>query len=257
MPENKSGWRISPYDGRDYLFTNTRRAEAVAGQRLFLDHPFAVRDQGEVPCCVSCAVVVCMEVLDAQHPPQTELSPLFHYYVTRPRPDRLVDLTIREGLGGAVTQGVCEKALHPFEFNRQDAMQPPSNAAQSDGLSRRLVARDPVTNRPAYYSLPDGNRVPAWVAALSRGMPLIVGFWLTANYWDLSPSRNVLDGSSSDTSDSGHAVAVLGVDEDREMFMVKDSRGAEFADQGHWWLPYRLVETRLVAEAWAVGRISF
>ncbi len=261
MPTNRFGWKPSPYDGRDYIFTHSQRV--LRDQRtVVLEHPFPARNQNEVPCCVSCAVTVCMEILDARNPPQTELSPLYHYFVTRPRSDQLVDLTIREGLASAAARGISATAHHNPLFSRAGALQPPGDSARSDALRHRLVAISPVptnppTFRPEYYLLPNTNRVAGWTAALTREMPIIMGFWLTAGYDALSFTNNVLNGQSLATSERGHAVVILGFDDDRERFLVKDSRGAEKGVEGHWWLPYQLADTHLVAEAWAVGKITY
>jgi hypothetical protein len=258
MAITRSGWKPSPFDARDLIFSRSdNTAMAEARRTLILEHPFPVQDQGNIPCCVSCAVSVGMEILDTQRPPQVPLSPLFNYYVTRPNINNLIDLTIRDGLHSAVVNGISDLAHHAPNFDRNGALQRPLPAAFDDAARRRLVGINPITNKPEYYLLPDINRVSAWRISLSRGMPIMVGFWLTTSYQKLSPNNSVLNAFSSVPPRAGHAVPVIGFDDERSMFLVKDSRGVDFGDNGHWWLPYQLAETRLVAEAWALGRINY
>ncbi len=253
---SRTGWTPSPFDARDYPFN---RADVVdtSVRSLILEHPFPARNQQSVPCCVSCAVVVCMEIIDTRNPPQIALSSLFHYYLTRPNPNSLVDLTLRDGLRSAVLNGICSLASHNQNFDRPGAMINPTNVAKQEAFAQRLVAINPITEQAEYYILSDYNRKESWRKALRIGMPILLGFWATSSYFSLSASNAVLRPSSNSNSNSGHAAVVIGFDDNREMFLVKDSRGTDFGTQGHWWLSYEAAESRLVVEAWAIGKISY
>jgi C1A family cysteine protease len=55
---------------------------------------------------------------------------------------------------------------------------------------------------------------------------------------------------------SGHAVAILGYNAGTG-FLVADSRGKDFAENGCWWLPFELAQHPCIAQGWALSRLQF
>ncbi|MFP5287817.1 MAG: peptidase c1a, papain [Thermoanaerobaculia bacterium] len=260
-PLSRSGWKPTPFDSRDFTFdAETLEVEPnPSRRRVEIGHPIDPRSQGEVPCCVSIAIASAMEALDAFQAPFLELSPLFNYFTARNDPRRLGFLDIREGFKAATNEGICRLDLHDVTFDRAGAETEPSEEARADALQQRLKPIDPITFQTSYWRLPDSGRVEAWRSALAEGLPIVTGLWVTGGYWRLRDELDVYPDDLGDPARDGHAVIVLGYDDDREggAFLIKDSRGSNFGDAGHWWLPYRLAATRLVAEGWAVTRITY
>jgi hypothetical protein len=259
-PRAGPGWKPSTFDGRDYEFIP--RVLAIEGDpaatTVRLRDPFPSRAQGDVvQCCVSAAVVSAMEVLDEQTPAATRLSMMFHYYVARSDPRYLSPLTLRQGLEAAVNRGVCAAEFHDPPVTREGARIKPTPEAIEAAKARRIVGYDPVKRRLEYYRLPDTSRVESWRAALAAGYPIIVGFWITAGYLNLATNGNEHGPLQNEPSTTGHAVTVQGYEDTRARFLVKDSRGVEFAEGGRWWLPYHLLDGRLVDEAWAIRKITY
>jgi hypothetical protein len=249
-----SGFTPSTYDGRDIPFA-VRRAEVDPG-RATLRHPFAVRDQRDLPCCVSMAIATCMEILDAQRGKAIELSPLFHYWSARGDSTELLLLDPRTALRSASSVGICRRELHDPGFDAVGAATRPSEEAFADAARQRLAGYDAATMRMR-YSVITGDIVPACKNAIARGIPVIVAFWMTSAYRAISAARLDHGPPPAEPSDEGHAVVVLGYDDARESFQVKDSRGAGFGRRGHWQMPYSVMSSRLVHEVWALERIQY
>lgn len=249
-----SGWTPSPYDGRDIQYA--AYGDAPAPARATLRHPFAVRNQRDVPCCVSIVVATCMEALDAQRGRTIELSPLFHYWVTRSSPLELNVLDARTALQAASTLGICRRDLHDPPYNEEGAARPPSDAARADAARQRLAGYDTSSMR-MQYSVVAGPRVEGCKAAIARGVPVMLAFWVTSAYRALSALKPTHGSPPRERSDDGHAVTLLGYDDARSSFLVKDSRGASFGKNGHWQLPYSVMESPLVHEAWVLERIQY
>lgn len=259
---SRSGWRPSPFDGRDFAFAHL--AAAVGPVDLpparELPHPISPRDQAEVPCCASIAAVVAMEALDAQRAPFASLSPLFNYYAARSRADRLSSLTAREVLDSAVTFGVCRLDLHDPPFSREGAMERPSAKSVADAPLQKLAVPLPFETPLSYWSTGSAPGPAPWRDALAHGWPIVVGFWVTNAYWSLRDGATDVHGDPAGmVAGDGHAVAILGYDDTRYggAFRVKDSRGGSFGDGGIWWLPYTLASTGLVVESWIITRIAY
>jgi hypothetical protein len=93
------GFVLSPLSARSPAATPVLRALAVSAMLndfTVLVGPRSFGDQGEVKCCVSCALAGAMEII---HPDWPSLAPLFHYYVTR-----VVD-NEDDGAGGIALDG--------------------------------------------------------------------------------------------------------------------------------------------------------
>lgn len=249
-----SGWTPSPYDGRDIHYS-AEGAEPVP-PRASLRHPFAVRDQAEVPCCVSVVVATCMEILDAQRGRTIELSPLFHYWIARSNPLELKVLDPRTALQAASTIGICRRDLHDPPFDAEGAARSPSDEARADAERQRLAGYD-VSSMRMQYSVVTGPRARACKAAIARGVPVMLAFWVTSAYRALSAARPIHGPPPRERSDDGHAVTLVGYDDGRGSFLAKDSRGASFGKKGHWQMPYSVMESPLVHEAWILERIQY
>jgi hypothetical protein len=197
-----------------------------------------------------------MEILDAQRGRAIELSPLFHYWVSRSNPLELKVLDPRTALQAASTIGVCRRDLHDLPFNAEGAATSPSDAARVDAEGQRLAGYDASSMR-MQYSVVAGPRVGACKAAIARGVPVMLAFWVTSAYRSISAAKPTHGPPPRERSDDGHAVTLIGYDDARESFLVKDSRGASFGKNGHWQLPYTVMESPLVHEAWVLERIQY
>ncbi|MCB9704240.1 MAG: hypothetical protein H6711_20300 [Myxococcales bacterium] len=218
-------------------------------------HP-RVRDQGEVGCCVSISITGAVELLlrpPGGEPP--ELSPMFHYYMARPRGSRLHSLSIAEGLSSAVRDGICPQALHPQPITPAGAAVPPSDAAIAAARELAGTAFNPALgfeeSRLDYRSVDGRRRGPAWREALAAGWPILVGIWLTAGYRAITRQRPIHGADLDGRQSVGHAVLCVGYDPARG-FRIVDVKGERFGERGTWWMPTDLAEGPLVHESWTL-----
>lgn len=259
----RSGWKASSFDARDLVFSDASHDRTI--QNYFLNHRFEPRNQGwraaNIPCCVSCAITTAMEIIDAKKGSVTEMSELFHYYVTRNNKDRLSAIDFRQGFQAAIDHGIAPKEYHPYPksranpMKRKDALEPPSPDA-IEAAENYKIAFDIVIKVFRYHSIPNFNRTEFWKTAIQEQNPVIFGFWMTEAYLNIipeNPYHGVIEGMKSS---DGHAVLATGYDEQIKSFLIKDSRGASFGKEGSWWLNYSLVETNLVMESWVIEEIT-
>jgi hypothetical protein len=203
------------------------------------------------------ALVAAMEILDAADPPSEVLSPLFHYFVARADRRYLGSLDLRSGLQAAVTAGVCTRTLHNPPMTRKGASLRPRQQAFENASRHRLVGWDPAARQMRYEVLRDPNRELEWKAVLADGSPVVIGLWLTSAYAGLSAEHPVHGLPPPAPATEGHAAVVLGFDDAKGAFRVKDSRGPSFCEQGCWWLSYGAAQLPIVDEAWAIRRITY
>jgi hypothetical protein len=197
-----------------------------------------------------------MELLDARDGRLTELSPLFHYWHCRRAPDEMLPLTPRHALQVASARGICARALHDVPFDVTGAMEPPTMDAMRDASQRRLAAYNPATRRLLYRCLRP-PRVEGCRSAIALGSPVLLAFWMTPVYHSLSSDDPVHGLPPREPANDGHAAVIVGYDDNQPAFVVQDSRGAGFGRGGSWLLPYRLMDSPLIYETWALEKINY
>ncbi len=223
-----------------------------------LEHDLPVRNQGDVNCCVPCALAVCMEALQAG--PLQPLSPLFSYFATRDAhlqystADHRQTIEVADALLAAADLGIAPEQAHAPTIGVLSARRRPNEAAFEAALGHRIAPSD-FLGTGGYRRIDDSDPL-VWVKSLESGAPLIVGVRESEGYWrlrELDPA--VHPHSLGSTSVSRHAVAVLGFSDGDREFFIKDSRGASFGLEGCWRLPFDLLGPA-ITEAWAIERLQ-
>jgi hypothetical protein len=217
--------------------------------------PRSSRDQGEVNCCVSCALAGAMEII---HPDWPELAPLFHYHVSR-FINNFGDPTGGFALDDAITtltsQGICRHADHDVDrgnpYTIAEAVTRPSPSAFADASGRRIAFEGLLFK----FNHLSGS---SWVASirdeLRRMRPVAAGFRLPQSYPDhfLDARSEWTDLNKAPASNVGHCVLITGYSDSRQALRVRDSQGAGRFDSGGWWMGYRLADTGVIQDAYSL-----
>jgi len=217
-----------------------------------------IRDQGELGCCVSIAIVGALELLLRRGRVLPELSPLFHYWVARVDRSVAAPLSILTGLQAAVAHGVCRQRLHAHPLTALGARVPPDQAALDDAANLAGLRFDPITGvrrgRTAFTRLPDHRRHHHIRRALAAAQPVVLGFWQTPGYAAITARRPVHGRTLEPVQRVGHAVLVI-ADHPTRGLRIADAAGPRFGAAGTWWLPHDLLDhSALVQECWSLQR---
>lgn len=252
---NFSGVTLSQSDARDWTIETLSLTKSPP-LSIQLRHDFAPRDQGKVPCCVSCALVTCMEILDRQMGVYTKLSALFHFYQAS---DGLPTnrFEIREGLKVAANMGICRWQSH--RYPPKGTMPMTIKMARTSPSLPAIDEAKQYTLRKAdygYYNITYEYSLQTWQGLLSQGVPILLGISINAGYDNISPQHPIWSYQDDDNNDH-HSVAVVGYNNKFDAFIIKDSRGTKKGGNGYWFLPYSLLEDRRVLEAWAITEINY
>lgn len=218
---------------------------ATASRRLLtLSTPPA--DQGDVPCCVAIALTTAMQFVA----PTPALAPLFNYFLSRTDPAVIDDVEIVQAFRSAMNQGICLETLHQFPFDSVSALAPPSPAALAEASGRRLVPTAAGQGTFGPLEVDESQ----WKGAIDQSFPILMGFFMSPEY-DFIRQGATLVHASATALGNGHACLVVGYDDARREFTVRDARGPGVGVAGTWQLPYdRLVES-LIFESWVVTAV--
>jgi len=204
---------------------------------------------------VSIAITGAFELLQARQGRLPELSPMFHYYRARSDPSALVSLSILDGLQTAIRDGICPQRLHDQPITAAGARTAPTDAAIKAAHASAGVRFNPATGGLSgsfeFFRLPDHDRRNAWLATLTSGWPIVLGFWQTPGYAAIHAGQHHHGRQLSPRAAIGHAVLVIGYRRGKG-FHIVDAKGRRFADHGTWWLADDLLETPLIQESWFI-----
>lgn len=194
-----------------------------------------VEDQGALGSCTSNAIVGALEYLVRRETGTSiDLSRLFVYYN-----QRLWDDCVRDDAGAAIAVGVrvlarlgvpTEKSW-PYDRNLF-AVQPPEDVYRE---ASRLRATD-------WWSV--GLDPRAVRGCLAAGFPIVFGTRCTESFMH-APANGVVPmpgaGESANWRHGRHALLLVGYDDARQLFVVRNSWGEDWGDRGYGYMPYAWV----------------
>ena len=191
----------------------------------------AVEDQQNTNSCVANAVAGAYEYLVKKHDERDyDVSRLFIYFNARELGDVEGDngSLIADAIEGLRSHGACSETVWPFV--ERNVNKRPSEDAY-DEASQFLVE--------------DTQLVPvdlmAWKSCLAEGYPIIFGISLYASF-DQHRKRGVVPmptpKESARESHGGHAMLCVGYSDPDRVFIVRNSWGPQWGDNGYCYIPY-------------------
>ncbi len=200
-------------------------------------HMTDVENQGATSSCVANAVAGAYEYLLKRHLADDayDVSRLFLYYNAREMEakDEMVDdgTFIANAVKSLKEYGLCSEDTWPFE--EASVNEAPSDEAYEEG-AKFLVEE--------YAVVP--TELHAWKHCLAEGYPIVFGLTLF-NSFDkhrkpgLVPLPTTKETSREDHS--GHAMLCVGYSDKDQVFIVRNSWGDEWGDDGYCYIPYRYI----------------
>lgn len=252
-----SGWTPSKPDFRDRVFRSPLRGDPLPSMvdlsQPALGSPFEpVWDQGNIGSCGSftaCADAVFAALRQEGGASCPLPSRLFVYYVTRlvmgPQyvsQDSGVDN--RSLVKALAKYGWCDDSLWPYDV-RKFAQQPPRECFEQ-AASRRISE---------YLAVPqsfDGMK-----ECLAGGDPFIFGFTVYDSLMSPEVSRTgvIPLPTRRDRQKGGHDVLVVGYDNVKQAFKLRNSWSKAWGEDGYGWIPYAYAtDPRLASDFWTVRR---
>ena len=209
-------------------------------------------DQTGTELCapVALAAVLDVELRTAGLVEAGPVSLLFLDYETRhgrdgaPLPAGPVDMP--DCLAAVRRSGVCPEALWPFARARRD-LRPPEQAYR---CARDLGGVD-------FQPVP--RRLDAMLGLLADGHPFVCGLRVYQSFWG---SRSRRSGAIAlpirrERETGGHAVVIAGYEREREVFIFRNSFGAQWGDGGYGTLPFAyLLSDHLAFDLWSVTAVG-
>lgn len=244
MSENRVyGWKRQLPDHRDLIYKVSHNAVLPKSVDLRKQCP-PVYNQGTLGSCTGNAIAGAIE-FNFLKTPHADYSPsrLFIYYNERLMEGTVTEdagASIRDGIKTVVKQGVCSEIIWPYDID-QFTVEPTKEAYES-------ALKDVVTKYEALTG------IHSYKAALAEGYPFVFGFSVYGAFEseDVARTGIVPPPNTNDEFMGGHAVCAVGYDDDNEWFIVRNSWGNDWGDNGYFYLPYSYFVPELSDDFWVI-----
>lgn len=206
-----------------------------------------IEDQGNVGCCVAEATTNAIEILLQRDNKYRPLSVLFTYFCARSNegiqygPDGVQ--RIADALWMANAVGVVDGSAWPFVPGKENVL-PPADVFL-DAAKLKVTAYQ-------FAGISTPTAMQNWRNQIAAGYPIIIALQVTNQIFGLQP-QDMYMGTLSEPAISSHALCVIGYDE--RGFIVENSWGKDWCDQGCFHLPY---ETAIqdAKQAWIITGLT-
>lgn len=220
-------------DVRDLAYkpTNIQLPEMVD----LREYDSKVEDQRNLGSCTANAITSGYEVMVRILYPQQfkELSRLFCYYHSRLFSNELNEDAgsyIRDGLKSIKNYGICTEDLWPYVIDKFNSQ--PYPICYLDGSKRKIIAYNALYTNDEVKEVLAGKRPVVACIEIFYDFP-----YITKND-PYVPMPEFFTYSLGN-----HAILIMGYDETKQAFLIKNSYGVEWGDNGYAWIPYEYLES--------------
>lgn len=214
-------------------FDETYEAHDVREKSINLKEYFTkVKDQGQIGACTVFAIASIYEyILKRTNDTEADLSESFVYYNVRHLDGKELEDTgssYQAVIHNIGEQGICTEALHPYTHLLSDV---PSDEAYLDGERRRITKALNVN-----VALKDIK------SAIHDGYPVAISLKIFNSFHATSGFIRRPTEEEIASADFGyHAMVVVGYSDDTKFFLVRNSWGEHFGDNGYCYIPYSYI----------------
>jgi hypothetical protein len=169
-----------------------------------------------------------------QHYPEkfVEISRLFIYYNARTiygSTGQDTGTSVRAGLKSVKQYGACAESVWPYRLDMFDDR--PSNLAYIDAAKRKIKSYSRLRSQEDMLN------------ALSDQKPIVIAMTVFSDFMNLNSTNSIVSMPTvNSTNYGGHAVCIVGYDLNRQLFLVKNSFGTKWGDQGYCWIPFEYID---------------
>jgi C1A family cysteine protease len=188
-----------------------------------------------------------VEYLDRKSGKNLDVSRLFIYYE-----ERVVIGTvgidsgayIRDGIKVLNKKGAPLESLWPYNINRFATK--PNVAAYKDAARRKAGTYEKCLNFAAVKN------------ALARSFPVVIGFDVYSSFYNIgSNGMMTYPNVSRESLEGGHAVTLVGYNDNTNRFIARNSWGTSWGDRGYFYMPYQVIkDSTMSSDFWTITSIT-
>ena len=208
-----------------------------------------VYDQGHLGSCTANAIGFCYHYDDIK---QKEISPfipsrLFIYYNERNLEGHTTEdsgAEIHDGIQVIHSLGVCSEVEWPYNIDK--FKDKPTDNCYSFALSHKTIDYRAIS-----------QNLDQIKSALIEGFPVVFGFSVYESFEseEVAKTGYMPMPKPNEKILGGHAVALVGFDNSKKVFIVRNSWGSGWGDKGYFYMPYDfIVNPNMASDFWTITK---
>ena len=219
-----------------------------------------IEDQGQLGSCTANAGVGLMEYFERRaYGKHLDASRLFLYKVTRNLLNWKGDqgAYLRSTMKSMVLFGMPPEKYWSYNIAKFD--DEPTTFCYAFAQNYKSIQ---------YYRLDPAGTLPSKVLSnvkesLAAGLPSMFGFSVYSSMPGAGEGGDIPFPQHGDRLEGGHAVVVVGYDENRKIgkekgaLLIRNSWGANWGEKSYGWLPYAYVEQELADDFWTLVKAEY
>jgi C1A family cysteine protease len=196
----------------------------------------AVYDQGQLGACTGNGIAACLAYLRIQDSALPDWNPsrLFIYYG-----ERVIENTVNSDAGAEIRDGIKVVATlgappeSKWAYNVAKFATKPTKAAYNEAIKHKAMT---------YYRV-DWSKLDEVKTCLAAGFPIVFGFSVYEAFEgpDVARTGVLHMPAKGEKLLGGHCVALCGYNDTTEQFLVRNSWGPDWGQNGYFWMPYEYV----------------
>ena len=231
MEKYGTGYIPSPIDKRDLIMGGFLPLILLTPEIDYSTNKVKVRFQGTKDTCVGFAFAAMKEYQELkEHNQYIQLSPLYLYQKCK-EVDNIPGGGTHPRVAAKILykEGICEERYLPYET--EEGILPKPGAGEN-ALQYRIQAYAQLTN------------VQAMKRSLSVNGPFVAGLPIAMIDWLVTASKDgmVPMPQNKESLKNGHAICIVGYDNDKQVFKFQNPWGPKWGDGGFGYLPYDYME---------------
>lgn len=241
-------YRMEPIETIPLEETYTPRKGRTLPKSVDLRKNFPmVKSQGQVGSCLAFTITSIFEyILKRGHKLDADLSERYLYYNGRIEAQRregkegepLEDLGIAfiDAFNSLKVNGLCREELCRYDASGSNKDEEPSEEAYSDGKTRLVTEAKNV--RLSEYDIK---------SALDEGYPVAVSVNIYESFESTHlgfislPNEEEVQQWNESERHARHAMVICGYSDESKVFVVRNSWGVDFGDNGYCYMPYSYI----------------
>jgi len=243
----KYGWIKDAPDPRDHVLKLPPNRNMVGSDLRPLMPP--VYDQGQTSSCTANAIGAAIEYdRKCQSLPDFVPSRLFIYYNERTMEgtvDQDAGAQIRDGIKSVATLGAPDENLWPFV---------PEQITVKPGDAVYAAAQKDLVM--SYALVP--QKLDHMLSVLTHRVPIVFGTMLFPEFEGQEVAQTGIVPMPDMNSEpiGGHAILIVGADVDNQQFIVRNSWGPYWGDQGYCYFPFDyILDPQLTSDLWCIWSV--
>lgn len=252
--KRKYNLRKQKEDARDYKLAKILKPHADVQLPAMVDLRSLcppVFDQGQLGSCTANAGIAAYMMLKKTNDMK---SRLFQYYEERVLEAQVEgDQTIVQQDSGACIRdivvilnnnGACPESDMPYSDDQSVLTEVPSPQVISDAGTSKIGS---------YYSVPDVNGIKQVLALKQEPVCIGISVYDSFESSDVAQTGIIpIPDTTKETVQGGHAVLVVGYDDSKQWFIVRNSWGDSWGDKGYFYLPYEFFNKGFASDFWVM-----